>query len=104
MIRVIVNVDGPNVSSVTIKGHANAATKGEDLVCAGVSSIGIGTLNALDLLVSKDTHEELSEGFISIEVAKSNPTIQTILQTMIIQLETMQHAHAEYIKITKQEV
>lgn len=104
MIRVIVNVDGPNVSSVTIKGHANAASKGEDLVCAGVSSIGIGTLNALDLLVSSDTHEELSEGFISIEVVKNNPTIQTILQTMIIQLETMQHAHPKYITIKKQEV
>ncbi len=104
MIRIIVNVDGLNVSSVTIKGHANAAKKGEDLVCAGVSSIGIGTLNALDLLVSKDTREKLSEGFISIEVVKSNPTIQTILQTMIIQLETMQHAHAKYITIIKQEV
>ncbi len=104
MIRVIVKYDGPSISSVTISGHANAADKGEDLVCAGVSAIAIGTLNALDVLVSEHIEDQMSEGYIHIDVLQYKPTIQTILDTMLIQLETMQHAQSKYITIQKQEV
>jgi uncharacterized protein YsxB (DUF464 family) len=104
MIRVVVQVDGPNVMEMTVSGHANAADKGEDLICAGVSAITVGTLNALDELVKGSTNDSMKEGYIHISVNTINPTQQTILQSMLIQLKSIQEAHPKYITIKKQEV
>ena len=30
-----------------IKGHANYAKRGEDIVCAGVSAVSVGTVNEI---------------------------------------------------------
>lgn len=104
MIRVDVLVDGPHVVKVIVSGHANAADKGEDLICAGVSAISVGTLNALDELVQGSVEDFMSEGYVSISVVSNNATQQVILQTMLIQLQSIQAAHPKYIQINKQEV
>lgn len=104
MIRVVVRVDGPNVMDVTVSGHANAADKGEDLICAGVSAITVGTLNALDELVQGSITDSMKEGWIHVSVTSINPTQQAILNTMLIQLKSIQQAHPKYITIKKQEV
>jgi uncharacterized protein YsxB (DUF464 family) len=104
MIHVVVLFDGPNVMEMTISGHANAANKGEDLICAGVSAITVGTLNALDELVHGSIDDSMKEGWIHIIVLSTNPTQQVILHTMLIQLKSIQEAHPKYIQIKKQEV
>ena len=35
-----------DLKSLTVKGHANSAPYGEDLVCAAISAIVVGGLNA----------------------------------------------------------
>ena len=37
-----------NVEALEIKGHANYADEGQDIVCSAVSAIGVGGLNALE--------------------------------------------------------
>ncbi|NLA78679.1 MAG: ribosomal-processing cysteine protease Prp [Erysipelothrix sp.] len=104
MIHVKVTYAAAEVVTLTISGHANAASKGEDLVCAGVSSIAIGALNALTRMAEDDIDEQVDEGYVHVEVIDSNPQVQLMLTVMLIQLETMAIAHPEYIKITKMEV
>lgn len=104
MIHVVVQFDGPNVVEVTVSGHANAADKGEDLICAGVSAISVGTLNALDELVKGSVTDSMKNGWIHIKVISINPTQQAILHTMLIQLKSIQETHPKYITIKKQEV
>ncbi|MEG0264343.1 MAG: ribosomal-processing cysteine protease Prp [Erysipelotrichaceae bacterium] len=105
MISVSVYQSVDLIKKIEISGHAQAANKGEDLVCAGVSSIGIGTLNALDLL-SKNTCEcSIQEACIHILVKDmEDKRTQIILQTMLIQLSTMEERYSKNIKIKKQEV
>lgn len=104
MISITVNYDGPNIVGCTISGHANAAKKGEDLVCAGVSAIAVGTLNALVSECEDTIVESMDEGFVDIQVHDVQSNQQMILKTMMIQLETIQAAHPNYVKILKQEV
>ncbi len=104
MIRIDLFYDGPHIVSCTISGHAGAATKGEDLVCAGVSAIGVGTLNALAGECQNSLTEVMEPGYIRIDVTSINDVQQCILMTMLYQLQTMQIAHPQYINITKQEV
>ena len=54
MISISILKHNGIIEEMNVSGHAEYADKGKDLVCAGVSTIMIGSLNALDLL-AKDT-------------------------------------------------
>ena len=48
MIKITASRNDGKIVNLTVKGHANSAPKGEDLVCAAVSSILVGGCNALN--------------------------------------------------------
>ncbi len=104
MVKVKVNKKQNQITSIIISGHANYAQHGEDLVCAGVSSIAIGACNALDLLVHDCCLFEIDNGFIKIEVVDNNSQVQLLLESIIIQLSTMERSYKKFIRINKQEV
>ena len=56
MIRVSIISSGEIVNGLEVKGHANFAEHGKDLVCAGVSCIITGGFNALN----KEDVEEIT--------------------------------------------
>ena len=101
MIQVKVMYQAGLIKRVTISGHAQSDVKGKDLVCAGVSAIGVGTLNALHRYAAENIHEQLAEGYIYIEVIATSPEVETMLQTMLIQLETIHESYSSYIEIIK---
>lgn len=103
MVKVRVVSKGKAIQKIEIKGHANSNVKGQDLVCAGVSSITFGTLNALDEMTSESVILNVNDK-ITIEVKNLlDVKCQIILQTMMIQLTTIKEQYSKYIEI-KQEV
>ncbi|HQB32107.1 MAG TPA: ribosomal-processing cysteine protease Prp [Erysipelotrichaceae bacterium] len=104
MVKVrIVKKDGL-IISLEISGHANGGQYGQDLVCAGVSCVAIGLANALDRLADECCTIAVTENLVSIRVLNSEKTIQTILQTGIIQFQTIEEKFPENIKIHITEV
>lgn len=67
MIHATFRRESNLVTSFTIKGHANYAKYGQDIVCAAVSSISLATVNSL----AKYTYLEVSElsGYLSVELS-----------------------------------
>ncbi len=104
MIRVKVLTLNDAIRSLVIKGHAGYADKGQDLVCAAVSSISIGLCNALDHLAAADCKITLEENRIEIEASSDNEKLQTILNTGLIQLQTVEEQFSEFVRIEKTEV
>jgi uncharacterized protein len=105
MIRVHIRKTKEDmITHLSISGHAEYAIKGKDLVCAAVSAIGVGGLNALDKLTGESIVEKLNENSIVIDIIQVDDTQQNILKTMLYQLETVEHSYSKYIQITKQEV
>lgn len=104
MIKVNVREHAGVIKSIEIHGHAEYAEHGKDLVCAGVSSIGVGLLNALSEMCEDSCECSMSEGNIQVQVIKENKENQIILNTGIIQLQTMELSYNNYIQITKTEV
>ena len=90
--------------SLQISGHSGSAERGKDLICAGVSSISIGCLNALDIMANDDCDLTLGENLVKIEVKKINHDSQIILQSVLIQLRTMQEKYSNFITIENMEV
>ena len=96
MIRVSIISSGEIVNGLEIKGHANFAEHGKDLVCAGVSCIITGGFNALD----KEDIEEivLEEGYAKVIVKPETRNVE-VLNVIIIQLQTIQESYPKFIKI-----
>ena len=100
MISVNVTFIGKDVKSLTVSGHANYDEYGKDIVCAGVSAIVTGGINAIESEI-KNVEIINEENKLGIKVINSNEKIQIILNTMLIQLETIENSYKKYIKIKR---
>lgn len=98
MISVVVKKNNSMIISLEVSGHAEYDIKGKDIVCAGVSSIVIGGFNAL-AEKSKDVKFLVNDNISRVEIKKANSDVQVILETMIIQLKTIQESYKNYIEI-----
>src|SRR5699024_3185507 len=106
MINVVLYHKGNNIHAFELSGHANSGPCGYDLVCAGVSAVTVGAVNAL-----RDRSEAYSfihldddGGYLYVELPDSSDNegdIQTILKAMVVSLETIERDYASYIHITR---
>ncbi len=104
MIWVDVRTHEDAIVSIEVTGHAEYAEYGHDVVCGAVSSIMIGGLNAIDIL-EKDSCTLIDEdNRVYVEVLQDSGKLQTILNTICIQLETIAAGFDKYLGIRKTEV
>lgn len=103
MIRIRASLHGSEILSLSVTGHSGSAEKGEDLVCAAVSAVSFGLLNALDLLGS-DADLKLEDNLIEIRTVTPDQSTETILKTGLIQLQTIEETNQKYVRIEKTEV
>ncbi len=104
MIQIFIQTNNNCIVSLDIKGHAKFDEYGKDLVCAGVSSIAIGLLNALEEFKTGCDCQMLDNEIKVVANNLNNKEAQIILKTGIIQLQTIQESYKAYIQISKQEV
>lgn len=99
MIKVLINhASNGQVNFLEIKGHANSAPHGEDLVCAEVSAVVTGGFN--NLKNYKDYELKLDEGYA---LFKANSQLdahdETVIETIICGLNTILEANPRFITI-----
>ena len=98
MIKITATRNNGKIISLTVKGHANSAPHGQDLVCAAVSSILVGGCNAL-----KEPNcyaIKLNEGDASIiEKKHANEHDYEVLETMLIQFKTIEESSKKFLKV-----
>jgi uncharacterized protein YsxB (DUF464 family) len=84
-----------------VTGHANSAPYGEDLVCAAVSAVITGGINALDLIAVKVKN---TEGLSDLQILdlKHDPN-QSVYRVMHIQLQTIANDYPKFIHIKLKE-
>jgi len=108
MIKVTIHQNHlDEVSSFTVKGHANFANRGEDIVCAGVSAVTFGAVNAIEELtgIVPSIQQGGEGGFLHCDLPKelekeTHEKIQLLLKGMIVSLQTIERDYGKYIKIT----
>ena len=98
MIKVLIKFEEKKFKSLEVKGHANSAPHGEDLVCAGVSSVLTGGLN--NLQNPKDFDIVLDEGYSLVKVINSiSSHDEVVMETIITGLKTIEECHSKFIQI-----
>lgn len=101
MVNVTYTEQKGKFKELEISGHADSSPiEGHDLVCAAVSSISIGALNALEQVDVFDI--KIEDGYISLKTSKNISRHDAIvIETMLIQLATIEDSYGEYIRIQK---
>ena len=98
MIKIEATRNNGKIISLTVKGHANSAPHGEDLVCAAVSSILVGGCNALnqpDCFAIK-----LESGDASVvEISHPNEHDYEVLEVMLVQFKSVEETSKKFLKV-----
>ena len=99
MIKV--NVIGKN-DKIEILGHAMYDDFGKDIVCAGVSSIVITTINAILEFNKNYIEYESKENSFTILVKNHNNIVDTLIDNMINMLKQIEEDYPKNINIRKE--
>ena len=99
MIKVVIKRDESKdiITSIEVKGHAGKDTYGKDLVCAAVSAIMTGGMNAL---LGTDYQFILEEGHALIKsLYLPSEYDAVVLKTIEIQLRTIEETEKEFVQV-----
>lgn len=92
------------IAAFTIEGHAQYAKHGKDIVCAGVSAVSVGTVNAIEKLTGVQLPAQMKNGWLSSNIPESlgketNEKLQLLLESMVVMLETISNSYGKYVVI-----
>lgn len=109
MIKV--NVSRNHKDSITafeLSGHAESGPKGHDLVCAAVSAVSFGAVNAVMKLCEFEpvVKQGGEGGYLKVELPDNlsshiDTKAQWLLEGMIVSLETIERDYGQYITISQ---
>lgn len=104
-IKLVRNGRG-HITRFTVSGHAYYDEPGKDIVCAGVSAVATGAVNAIEKLTGLVPDAEVSErdGLLKVVTPASddearNAQVQLLLEGMLASLESIADAYGKYVKI-----
>ena len=102
MVKVTINKIEGIIEEITIAGHAGYAAKGEDIVCAAVSSIAITSVNDINALDDSVDYVE-NDGYLKITVKKDTEINQKILNNMVVTLQELESQYPKNILVRNEE-
>ncbi|ELK45712.1 ribosomal-processing cysteine protease Prp [Halobacillus sp. ACCC02827] len=107
MIHVSMFRSHGSITGFEVSGHAESGPYGHDLVCAAVSAVTFGAVNAvISLCEFEPAVEQGGEGgYLKITLPGNmdesvHSKAQTLLEGMLVSLETIENEYAQYIKIS----
>ena len=100
MIHINANRKDGKIVYLSIQGHANSAEEGKDIVCAAVSAISVGGINALQNPDNFNLKVEKGDVEVSVKSAANEHDYQ-VLETMLIQLKSVEETNSKYIKVVE---
>ncbi|MCF6138088.1 ribosomal-processing cysteine protease Prp [Pseudalkalibacillus berkeleyi] len=106
MLTVNIHRDQHNIVSFSISGHAESGPYGHDLVCAAVTAVSFGSVNAIEELCQVEPEVETREngGYLLFKTPSSvneetSKKMQLLLEGMLVSLRTIERDYGKYIKI-----
>lgn len=98
MIKIEIIGSNKSFKSLEIKGHANSAPYGEDLICAAVSAVITGGLNSIKDINNFET--KLNEGHAYLKaIGPISEFDEGVIHTIITSLETIALENKAFVKI-----
>lgn len=100
MIKIIITKTEKKIKKIEITGHAKASEYGKNLVCAAITGVATGGLNAIDQIKPNSCQFIVKEGLIIITVKNNNSAdLQVMLQTIYYQFLTIYQQYQKFISV-----
>lgn len=95
------------IRSFSIKGHADYDEYGKDIVCAGVSAVTVGTVNAVEALTGVVLANHMENGWLQAKLPdhlsmEQEEKVNLLLEAMLVMLRTIEQSYGDYITIQEQ--
>lgn len=105
MINVTVYRSNNQITAFELSGHADSGPYGYDLVCAGVSAVSFGTVNAVIELCGIDLDIRTNEGgYLRVQIPdisenRTKENVQLLFAGMLASLQTIEREYSQFIRI-----
>jgi uncharacterized protein len=102
-ITIVRNVER-HIKRFTVSGHAFYNDPGKDIVCAGVSAVAIGAVNAIEKLTGLIPEAKSRSGLLTAEAPQSddpvrNDQVQLLLEGMVAAFESIVESYGKHVII-----
>lgn len=94
LIEASVRRDG-----ITVKGHANYAASGSDIVCAGVTALAQTLIKSIKDLTDDKIEYEISPGRVDIKYGNLSEKSKTLVDSFFIGICMIAEELPEYVRI-----
>lgn len=94
LIEVSVRRDG-----ITVKGHANYAVSGSDIVCAGVTALAQTLIKSIKDLTDDKIEYEISPGRVDIKYGNLSEKSRALVDSFFIGICMIADEFPEYVRI-----
>ncbi|MEF2243336.1 MULTISPECIES: ribosomal-processing cysteine protease Prp [unclassified Paenibacillus] len=106
MITILVERSAANnrINRFTISGHADYGEHGEDIVCAAVSAVSIGTVNAIEKLAGVELPAQMKDGWLKSSIPLLNDQeaegkTQLLLESMLTMLTSISESYSKHVSV-----
>lgn len=87
-----------------VKGHAEYAKNGKDIVCAAVSVVTVGTVNSIETLTGVILDTSMKDGFLNgtlvpVDNPEVSAKVQLLLESMVVMLKDIAKSYRKYVQI-----
>ncbi len=98
----MINIEIINNKTIKVKGHANYAEYGSDIVCASVSTAVYMSINQIEVFDKIDCiNTKITEGNACIEVVCEDDIVNKVISNLIFTLRDLELQYPKYIKINE---
>lgn len=94
MITIVMSADG-----VKIRGHANYAPHGQDIVCAGVTALTQTLVESIEGLTGNEIKYDMSPGRVDIEIENPDEDAQLLMDSFLVGIEMIVDEFPEHIRV-----
>lgn len=84
---------------IQLRGHANYAEIGKDIVCAGISTLLQTLIQSVEELTDDEIKYSMSPGKADIELRNLSEQSKTLLNSFFIGVEMIEHEYPENVKL-----
>lgn len=98
----MINIEIINNKTIKVKGHANYAEYGQDIVCASVSTAVYMSINQIEVFDKIECiNTIIKEGNACIEVVREDEIVKKVISNLIFTLRDLELQYPKYIKINE---
>ena len=98
MTNIDIYYNGDNIVGLKAVGHTNYAPEGEDIVCAGISTLVQTAVLAIQKMYNINLIQSIDDGFIELKIP-TNENVQIIIKAIIYGLKDIESGYPKNIKI-----